>query len=217
MLKAAFFDIDGTLIKCQSQHVLTEVMIKENTLTPSQILSIYTWFLLYRLGFVSDSTNLRKKVYQAFTYLSKEGMDHIFQKTGEQITKNALRLSIKDAVEEHQRKQDLVFGISGSISNLCMPICEKFGIREFYATTLNYANGRYTGSWEGVIFEGQIKAHFVRKLSERRSIDLSESFAYADSCSDLPLLEIVGHPVVVCPDWKLRKIAIVKGWTILKD
>ena len=54
---------------------------------------------------------------------------------------------------------------------------------------------------------GQFKAEAMRELAEREHIDLSESYAYTDSYTDLPMLEAVGHPVAVNPDRVLTKFA----------
>jgi len=45
------------------------------------------------------------------------------------------------------------------------------------------------------------------KYIGREGINLSDSFAYSDSMSDLPMLSIVGHPAAVNPDFRLRQTA----------
>jgi phosphoserine phosphatase len=42
-----------------------------------------------------------------------------------------------------------------------------------------------------------------------------DCYAYSDSVTDLPLLEVVGHPRVVNPDRALRRIAAARGWPVL--
>ena len=54
----------------------------------------------------------------------------------------------------------------------------------------------------------------MRELAEREGIDLAHSTAYSDSHTDLPFLEVVGKPVAVNPDRKLRSIAEERGWPI---
>ncbi len=56
------------------------------------------------------------------------------------------------------------------------------------------------------------KAEAIRELAAREGIDLSASYAYSDSVSDLPMLEAVGHPVAVNPDGALGRIARERGW-----
>ena len=53
------------------------------------------------------------------------------------------------------------------------------------------------------------------EVAERDCIDLDASYAYSDSESDLPMLRVVGHPVVVNPDPHLRRIAAEEGWEVL--
>jgi phosphoserine phosphatase len=63
---------------------------------------------------------------------------------------------------------------------------------------------------------GEGKAQAVVELAGREGFDLAESTAYSDSHTDLPFLEIVGHPVVVNPDRELRRVARDRGWETLE-
>ena len=56
----------------------------------------------------------------------------------------------------------------------------------------------------------------MRAFAAQEGIDLSESWAYSDSASDLPMLRAVGHPVAVNPDAELEKVARREGWEILR-
>jgi HAD superfamily hydrolase (TIGR01490 family) len=77
-------------------------------------------------------------------------------------------------------------------------------------------DGVYTGRPTGrFIYRGN-KAKAIEELARREDIDLAESYAYSDSESDLPMLELVGHPVAVNPDPKLAKIARERGWEVLR-
>jgi len=77
------------------------------------------------------------------------------------------------------------------------------------------ANGVYTGELSGPFCHGEGKFHAVQALAADRGIDLSQSWAYSDSVSDLPLFEAVGMPVAVNPDDDLRAIAKERDWEIL--
>jgi len=55
----------------------------------------------------------------------------------------------------------------------------------------------------------------ILKLAASHHIDLDESSAYSDSATDIPMLEVVGHPVVVNPDRALAKEAKERGWEVL--
>src|SRR5205823_3518318 len=68
------------------------------------------------------------------------------------------------------------------------------------------AEGRYTGELEFYAY-GPHKAAAIREAAERDGIDLAASYAYSDSITDAPMLEIVGHPVAVNPDRELARLA----------
>ena len=68
-------------------------------------------------------------------------------------------------------------------------------------------DGVYTGRPAGLFIYGAEKAKAIEQLAAREGIDLAASYAYSDSASDLPMLRIVGHPVVVNPDRELLRVA----------
>ena len=76
-------------------------------------------------------------------------------------------------------------------------------------------DGHYTGRAAGPFTYRSGKAEAVRQIAERDGIDLSESYAYSDSESDLPMLRLVGHPVAVNPDDELRRVVREEGWRVI--
>ncbi|MBW3608149.1 MAG: haloacid dehalogenase-like hydrolase, partial [Actinobacteria bacterium] len=61
---------------------------------------------------------------------------------------------------------------------------------------------------------GDARARMLASFARRRNLDLSRSYAYADSISDLPMLEAVGNPVAVNPDRRLTAAAKDRGWRV---
>jgi len=76
--------------------------------------------------------------------------------------------------------------------------------------------GRYTGKPAGPFNYRDGKAQSMRELADREGIDLGGSYAYSDSESDLPMLRLVGNPVVVNPDADLARIALQEGWEVVR-
>ncbi|MEA2390672.1 MAG: hypothetical protein QOK31_781 [Solirubrobacteraceae bacterium] len=74
----------------------------------------------------------------------------------------------------------------------------------------------YTGRPEGPFTYREGKAQAIKELAEREHIDLSASYAYSDSESDLPMLRAVGHPVAVNPDKELGRVAREEGWPVMR-
>ena len=77
-------------------------------------------------------------------------------------------------------------------------------------------DGVYTGKPAGLFIYGAGKARAIEELAEREGIDLSASYPYSDSESDLPMLRAVGHPVAVNPDPRLARIARQQQWQVLR-
>ena len=75
-------------------------------------------------------------------------------------------------------------------------------------------HGVYTGRLVGDILHGPGKAHAIAKLAEAEGFDLAKCYAYSDSFNDMPMLTMVGNPVAINPDSKLRKYASENGWNI---
>jgi HAD superfamily hydrolase (TIGR01490 family) len=77
-------------------------------------------------------------------------------------------------------------------------------------------DGVYTGREGGPFNYREGKAQAIRELAEREDIDLTASYAYSDSESDLPMLRLVGHPVAVNPDAELARVAREEGWEVMR-
>jgi phosphoserine phosphatase len=76
-------------------------------------------------------------------------------------------------------------------------------------------DGALSGELEGLRPYGPEKARLVRELARTHGINLAESYAYGDHHSDYQLLDAVGHPHAVNPDFQLRRRATERGWPIL--
>jgi fatty acyl-CoA reductase len=81
-------------------------------------------------------------------------------------------------------------------------VCARLGERD----------GLLTGELVAAPPTGEARAQVMADFAAQHGLDLQESVAYADSASDLPMLEAVGHPVAVNPETKLAAIARKRGW-----
>jgi fatty acyl-CoA reductase len=79
---------------------------------------------------------------------------------------------------------------------------------------LGTKDGTYDGQLTSVPPTGEARYQALVDLAEEHGCDLRESIAYADSASDLPMLEAVGFPVAVNPETRLASIARKRGWLV---
>jgi hypothetical protein len=104
--------------------------------------------------------------------------------------------------------------VSASPEEIVTPLAEHLGVDGAIASRPRVDEaGRYTGEMAFYAY-GPYKAEAMRDLAAREGIDLGSSWSYSDSYTDLPMLEVVGHPVVVNPDRVLGKLAKERGWEV---
>jgi len=130
-----------------------------------------------------------------------------------QLTDQAIAL-----VCEHLNAGDLCAIVTATNSFVTGPIARAFGVQHLIATDPQFVAGRYTGKIQGTpsFREGKVKR--VNDWLSSMGLGLSdfpESHFYSDSINDLPLLEVVTHPIVTNPSPSLREIAQKRQWPIL--
>jgi HAD superfamily hydrolase (TIGR01490 family) len=119
-------------------------------------------------------------------------------------------------IDEHMREGRKVFIVSASPYEVVHPLARYIGVEDVIATQAKVdENGLYTGEVELYAF-GPEKAKAVQAVADEQGISLADSYAYTDSITDLPLLELVGNPHAVNPEKELRTIAEQRGWPILE-
>jgi HAD superfamily hydrolase (TIGR01490 family) len=143
-------------------------------------------------------------------------VDQVQQIVGETLDEIVDPMVFEEAlqlIEEHKAAGNDVIIISSSGTDIVEPIGQRLGVDLAIGTQVAIEEGEYTGE---ILFYayGPGKADAMRSLAEERGYDLSECYAYSDSHTDLPMLEAVGHPVVVNPDSELKAIAEERDWPI---
>ena len=140
-----------------------------------------------------------------------------------QVGESAWRRSIAPKVfpdvlatlREHRDRGRQVWLLTASPTVLASIIARDLRLSGALGTTLEIHEGRFTGEIEGELLHGPFKAAAAKELAESLGADLSACYAYSDSVADLPLLELVGHPVAVNPDPGLLALATERGWSIM--
>ena len=121
-------------------------------------------------------------------------------------------------VQRHLAAGDLCAVVTATNSFVTAPIARAFGIPTLIATDPEYLAGRYTGK---ILGTPSFKSGKVIRVNQwlaglnKTLADFSESHFYSDSTNDLPLLEIVTHPVVTNPSPSLHRIATERKWPIV--
>ena len=148
----------------------------------------------------------------------KQG-DELWNWIVEVFLKQYWRPDTRKLLDDHRNSGDLVLLVSSGPQPLVERIAHELGAQFGIGTRFEVRDGYYTGRSLKPVCIDEHKASMVKEFLEAQNldVDLSESFAYADSVADLSLLELVGHPVATYPEPELRAIAEDFGWRIYPD
>jgi HAD superfamily hydrolase (TIGR01490 family) len=116
-------------------------------------------------------------------------------------------------IREHRALGHRTLLITGALDFVVAPLRPLFD-DVVCASLASTADGRYAGELTDVPPTGESRAQTLFDYADAEGISLAESVAYADSASDLPMLEVVGFPVAVNPETRLAAIARKRGWLV---
>jgi HAD superfamily hydrolase (TIGR01490 family) len=213
---AAFFDLDKTVIAKASMMAFGRAFHREGLLGRRALVKgLWTQLLFVRFG--AGPERLARIRRSALTTTKGWDQAHVRRIVDEGVDDILPAITYADAVQlinEHRRAGRRVYIVSAAPAEIVEPLAYHLGVDEAIATRAVVDHrGRYTGETEQYCY-GPAKATLIRELARRQGIDLKASWGYSDSATDLPMLELVGHPVVVNPDRVLRRVAHVRGWEI---
>ncbi len=205
-MKAAVFDLDGTLIKYSAERRFLPWAVLKGNFCPLRMIP-------YIIRSLRDRDFFSSKIY--YRGLKREKLEkmagHFF--SPERVKK----MVFKEAFEEIERKKQEGYQLI-LITGAPQFLAERFsvlGFSEIIGSIIEEKDGILTGE----LLEyppGKRKGKILEEISSREGINLRESYGYGNGFGDRYFLEKVGHPVAVNPSRRLKKYALSKGWPVVK-
>jgi HAD superfamily hydrolase (TIGR01490 family) len=215
MVEAAFFDLDKTIVARSSPLALSKTFFREGFITRTSLLkTLYAQLVFQLMG--ADENKMEKMREEAAKLTSgweQEKVRQVVTEVLEEVISPLIYAEALELMHDHRVAGRLVCIVSSSPEEIVEPMAQMLHVDHWIATKPKVVDGRYTGELDFYAY-GPAKADAIGALAEELEIDLTESFAYTDSPTDLPMLELVGNPVPVNPDRALRRIALERGWPI---
>ena len=214
-MEAAFFDLDKTIIARSSPLAFGRSFYKEGLIGRGFLLkSLYAQLIFLLMGADEDKMErMRTEAARMTTGWEVDKVKRIVAEVLEEVITPLIYAEALELIHDHRAAGRLICIVSSSPEEIVEPLARMLHVDRFIATKPEIVDGKYTGELDFYAY-GPHKAEAVAELAEREGIDLSGSFAYTDSVTDLPLLEAVGNPIVVNPDKKMRQVATEKDWRI---
>src|SRR5918996_669112 len=205
-VEAAFFDLDKTVISKSSSLALSRPFYRAGLVTRSQLFrGAYAQLVYLALGADEKRMERAKDVMLAMTKGWRQTeVEDVVRQALETVIDPYLYQEALDLIALHRALSRRVFIVSSAPEEVVRPLAQRIGVEDVIATRAEIRDGRYTGRLEFYCYREQ-KAEAIRRRAEEEGIDLERSYAYSDSITDRPMLELVGNPVVVNPDRELRR------------
>ena len=212
---AAFFDLDKTVIAKSSTLAFGRPFYKGGLVNRRAVLkSSFAQFVYLLQGADEDSMDRMRDYLKALCAgWPVQQVHDIVAETLHDLIDPMVYDEAVALMEEHRASGRDVVIVSSSGEEVVGPIGEMLGVDRVIATRMVVEDGKYTGDIAFYAY-GQGKAEAMHELAEQQGYDLTASYAYSDSFTDLPMLEAVGHPTAVNPDKPLRKAAAENGWPV---
>jgi len=214
---AAFFDLDRTLIAGSSAFVFGRAAWRAGMMPTRELMSDAAKAITFRFSGASDekSNAVRDRILHA---IKGRGVEELMALADDVIPRllEDVRKESQGFIDLHTEAGRDTYMVTASPIEIVQSLALELGMTGAIATVAEIVDGAYTGELSEPFCYGPAKADAIRRVAGREGYDLALCYGYSDSVSDLPMLEIVGHPVAVNPDSGLEAVAHARGWPIVE-
>ena len=215
--RAAFFDVDNTLIRGSTIYFLGRGMYQRGYFTKKDISRFVLANLRFRLTGKENKEEIARFQDAATDFIgghNVKDIEAIAQQIYDEFVSPAMWQGTIDIAQTHIANGVEVYLVTAAPEDMATLISTRLGLTGALGSKAEIKDGLYTGQMNGALLHGKEKAVAVRELAEKKGFDLEDCFAYSDSSNDLPLLQCVGHPSAINPDALLGLRAMAEGWPI---
>ncbi len=215
--RAAFFDVDGTLVRTNIVHAFAFYAMNQGSIlgTAWQTARTVASIPLFLAADRFDRKTFNELFYRYYAGQSEDRLETLADELFEDVLRPALFAGTSALVEGARRAGCRIVLVTGALDFTVRRLAEHLRADDLIANRMRFVQGRATGQVVPPIIEGAHKALAIRDWCVRHGVALEHSFAYSDSFSDYPMRAVVGHPAAVNPDARLAGVARAYEWPIL--
>ena len=216
VVEAAFFDLDKTVIAKASIAAFRRPFYKEGLISRRAVArAVYAQLVFLYVGASEEKLERMRHAMLTLTKGWEQAkVRRIVDETLQEVVEPFIYKEALDLIELHRSAGRRVVIVSAAPEEIVLPLAAHLHVDDHIASRAEIDNlGRYTGNMAFYAY-GPNKAIAMKSFSAAEDIDLERSFAYSDSHTDAPMLELVGHPCAVNPDRGLLRIARKNDWEV---
>jgi HAD superfamily hydrolase (TIGR01490 family) len=211
----AIFDLDNTLLGGDSDYLWGNYLVAAGLVNKDYYeRENQRFYDEYRKG----TLNIYEFLDFSLRPLAENPLEKLLELRDRFMTEIIAPLVLPAAValiDQHRHKGHNLLIITATNRFVTEPIARAFRVDQLLATEPEIMEGHYTGRVAGTPTFREGKVTRIRQWLSQNNATLADSWFYSDSHNDLPLLEMVAHPVAVDPDETLRQHAEMRGWSII--
>lgn len=211
---AAFFDLDRTLIDVNSAILYAQYEKRHGRISTRQVLTTIAHSLLYHLN-IGSMEKAYSKALEHYKGVLESDLAGWSKSFFEEQVHQRLQPGALPVLEQHKNAGHILVMLTSSSSFQADYATRAWGLDHWIANRFPVEEGRMMGTYIKPLCYGAGKVHHAEAWARDSGVDLSRSYFYTDSYSDLPMLQKVGHPMIVNPDPKLRAHAVKNKWSLL--
>lgn len=220
-MKVAIFDFDGTLYSKETFQLLMD-HLKQHPIHGQKYKTFFRQILPLYIGYkmkIVPEAKMKERSMQyyanALHTLTRTEIEQYFAEMKENMQQD-LNEEVVAKVREHQSEGMHVMLVSGAYTPMLHAVTDGIEFDTIIGTDIPFtADGMFDKGSTIYHIQGKRKTEQIMEMLKGHEIDWKRSFAYGDSYSDLPVLELVGNPVAVRPEERLERIAVEKNWTLI--
>jgi HAD superfamily hydrolase (TIGR01490 family) len=215
--RAAFFDVDNTLVRGSTIYFLGRGMYQRGFFTKSDISRFVLANLRFRLTGTEKQDEINRFQKSAQDFIGGHNVTEIntvAQEIYDEYVSPALWEGTIEIAQRHLNDGVEVWLVTAAPEDMATLIAKRLGFTGALGSKAETKDGIYTGAMQGELLHGKEKAVAIQKLAKEKGMDLSNCYSYSDSHNDLPLLRAVGKPNAINPDAILQLRAMSEGWPI---
>ena len=211
----AVFDVDGTLVQTNVVEYFFWMRLQDQPLEewPRFLAQMATkaprWLYLER----RSRAEFQRSFYREYDGLDVERMRALGEEALHTVTLRRMFPEGVRRIRAHKQAGHRILLLTGALDVVVEPLAELLEV-DVDCAHLRVDDGRLTGDLLDPPPAGEARATAVEEYAARHGLELTESFAYEDAISDLPMLERVGTAVVVNPDARLSQVGAQRGWRV---
>jgi len=215
--KAAFYDVDGTLVRTNIVHAYAYYAMNRGSIrgTLARTLGTIAGIPVFKALDMVNRKVFNETFYRNYAGLSEDRLITLAEDLFEDVLQPAIYEEAYDLIAEARRAGCRIVLVSGALDFTIRPLARHLGADDVIANKMQFVGGVATGKVIPPIIEGANKANVIREYCVREKVALDQSFAYSDSFSDYAMLAVVGRPTAVNPDMRLRQVARAYNWPVL--